>query len=403
MSARVIEFPEQGIPGTLVRYTEGGGEPVELDACGPVALSSGSRLVYVLDATGADAADNAGGDERGDGSKGGEGGGEAFDTDALAAALAQLPSDAFVVADLAGATDAMVRAIAGQRALRTLVLAGDFTDEGVAALGGMPGLTDLVLESPRFTGAGLAALTGSETAASLDSLVLSEATAFRPEHLRALTEAPHLASLTFDGMPAGHDLAGAVLAHLPQLAEVSVAERPGHALDPAVLERLLAAGLCVNGISAPPENAALFAGAAAEAATPSAAGQGDEDEDGEDDEEAPEERGVLRELVTEDELERLLAGPVPVLVGLTAPWCGPCAVLMPVLEDAVEARGAALTGVKADVDRAAWAQERFGVLGVPTVLLLREGREVFRFSGAATRRQVEGWLATAGLPAGTGR
>ncbi|MFH8788628.1 thioredoxin family protein [Streptomyces roseoverticillatus] len=385
MSARVIEFPEQGIPGTLVRYTEGGGEPVELAACGPVALSSGSRLVYVLDATGAD---------------GGEGGEDAFDADAVATALAQLPSDAFVVADLAGATDAMVRAIAGQRALRTLVLAGDFTDEGVAALGGMPELTDLVLESPRFTGAGLAALTGSETAASLDSLVLSEATAFRPEHLRALAKTPHLTSLTFDGMPVGHDLAGAVLAHLPRLAEVSVAERPGHALDPAVLERLLAAGLCVNGISAPPENAALFAGAAAEAATPSsAAGQDDEDEDGEDGEEAPEERGVLREVVAEDELERLLAGPVPVLVDLTAPWCGPCAFLTPVLEDAVEARGAALTGVKVDVDRAAWAQERFGVLGVPTVLLLREGREVFRFSGVATRRQIDGWLATAGVAA----
>ncbi|MEV4507163.1 thioredoxin family protein [Streptomyces klenkii] len=399
MSARVIEFPEQGIPGTLVRYTEGGGEPVELDARGPVALSSGSRLVYVVDATDADGAGEALGE---------------LDRDALAAALAQLPSDAFVVADLSGATDAMVRAIAGQRALRTLVLAGEFTDEGVAALGGMPELADLVLESPRFTGAGLDALAGSRTAASLDSLVLSEATAFRPEHLRALSEAPHLTSLTFEGMPVDHTLAGAVLAHLPRVAEVSVAERPGHALAPAVLERLLAAGLCVNGIAAPPEYAALFAGAAAEAAPPSSAdaGQGEgegegenggEDEGDMDGEEAPEERGVLREVVEEDELERLLAGPVPVLVGLTAPWCGPCAFLTPVLEDVVEARGAALTGVKVDIDRAAWAQERFAVLGVPTVLLLRDGREVFRFSGAATRRRIEEWLATAGVPGGTVR
>ncbi|MGK5549032.1 thioredoxin family protein [Streptomyces sp. URMC 127] len=382
MSARVIEFPAGGIPGTLVRYTEGGGEPVELDACGEVALSSGSRLVYVLDATGAD------------------------DPDDVAAALAQLPSDAFVVADLSGATDAMVRAIGGQRALKTLLLAGDFTDEGVAALGGMPALTDLVLASPRLTGAGLAALAGSETAASLDTLVLSEATAFRPEHLGALAGMPRLASLTFDGMAVGHDLAGALLAHLPQLAEVSVAERAGHVLDPAVLERLLAAGLCVNGISAPPANAALVAAAAAEAAMPAEDGEDaedDDDEDGAGGEEAPEERGVLREVVTEDDLERLLAGPVPVLVGLTAPWCGPCAYLMPVLEDAVEACGAALTGVKVDVDRAAWAQERFGVLGVPGVLLMREGREVFRFTGVATRRQVGNWLATAGVPGATAR
>ncbi|MFF7725283.1 thioredoxin family protein [Streptomyces sp. NPDC008001] len=390
MSARVIEFPEQGIPGTLVRYTEGGGEPVELDPCGPVALSSGSRLVYVVDVTGSGDSDDSQGPE------------DAFDVhdkEALAAALAQLPSDAFVVADLAGATDAMVRAVAGQRAVRTLVLAGDFTDEGIGALGCMPELTDLVLESPRFTGAGLAALAGSETAASLDSLVLSNATAFRPEHLRALADVPQLASLTFDGMPVDHALADAVLAHLPQLAEVSVAERPGHALDRGVLERLLAAGLGVNGISAPPENAALFAGAAAEAADSAGLAEEEDEEEVAEDAEAAPERGVLREVTEEGELERLLAGPAPVLVDLTAPWCGPCSFLTPVLEDVVEACGAALTGVKIDIDRAAWAPERFGALSVPTVILLRDGREVFRFSGVAPRRQIEGWLATAGVSA----
>ncbi|MFE5868516.1 thioredoxin family protein [Streptomyces roseifaciens] len=378
MHARLIEFPEQGLPGTLVRYTEGGGEPVEVEPRGPVALSSGSRLVYVIDAEDAEAADK----------------------EALADGLAGLPSDAFVVADLGGATDGMLRAVAGQRAVRTLVLSGDFTDEGVAALGTMPELTDLVLESPRFTGAGLAALAGSETAGSLDTLVLSGTTAFEPRSLAALAEAPRLASLAFEGVRVDHALADALVALTPHLAEVSVAERPGHDLALDVLERLLAAGLSVNGIAAPPENAALFARAAADAADTGAFE--DEDEDGEDfeEDEEPQERGVLREIADEAELDRLLAGPVPVLVDLTAPWCGPCSLLTPVLEDVVEACGDALTGVKIDVDRADWAQERFDAMGVPTVILVREGKECFRFSGVASAAQITGWLTAVGVAAG---
>ncbi|MEU1814841.1 thioredoxin family protein [Streptomyces roseifaciens] len=382
MHARLIQFPEQGLPGTLVRYTEGGGEPVEVEPRGAVALSSGSRLVYVIDAADAEAAGK----------------------EALADGLAGLPSDAFVVADLGGATDGMLRAVAGQRAVKTLVLSGDFTDEGVAALGTMPELTDLVLESPRFTGAGLAALAGSETAGSLDTLVLSGTTAFEPRSLAALAEAPQLASLAFEGVPVDHALADALVALTPHLAEVSVAERPGHDLALDVLERLLAAGLSVNGIAAPPENAALFARAAAEAAD---TGAFEDDEDagdfadgeGEEDEE-PQERGVLREITDEAELDRLLAGAVPVLVDLTAPWCGPCSLLTPVLEDVVEACGDALTGVKIDVDRAGWAQERFDAMGVPTVILVRGGKESFRFSGVASAAQITGWLTAVGVATG---
>ncbi|MEH6375698.1 thioredoxin family protein [Streptomyces sp. KLMMK] len=375
MHARLIQFPEQGLPGTLVRYTEGGGEPVEVEPRGAVALSSGSRLVYVIDAADAEAAGK----------------------EALADGLAGLPSDAFVVADLGGATDGMLRAVAGQRAVRTLVLSGDFTDEGVAALGSMPELTDLVLESPRFTGAGLAALAGSETAGSLDTLVLSGTTAFEPRSLAALAEAPHLASLAFESVPVDHALADALVALTPHLAEVSVAERPGHDLALDVLERLLAAGLSVNGIAAPPENAALFARAAAEAADTGAF----EDEDAGDSEGGePQERGVLREITDEAELDRLLAGPVPVLVDLTAPWCGPCSLLTPVLEDVVEACGDALTGVKIDVDRAGWAQERFDAMGVPTVILVRGGKESFRFSGVVDAPRLTGWLAAVGVTAG---
>lgn len=369
MSTRVVRFPEQGLPGTVVYYTEpsapeadGEGGPVEVAPRGAVEVPAEAQLVYAADADGHGLAE-----------------------------LAQLPPDTFVVVDLGGATDETLRSVGKLSGVRTLVVAGDFTDEGVRALGGLSSLGDLVLDSPRFTGAGLAALAGSETLASLDSLVLCGGGAFEPASLRQLAGRHNLGTLTIENTPVDDALADAVLTLAPPLTDLSVAERPGHELDLAVLERLLSTGLAVNGISAPPQNAAVFARAAADAAVL------DEDMDEELEAVAEERGGVLRDIVREADLDELLAGPVPVLVDLTAPWCGPCGLLTPVLEDIVDACGDALTGVKIDVDEAEWAQERFDALSVPTVVLMRDGSEVFRFSGAWPPRRITEWLAAAGI------
>lgn len=394
MSNRVIHFPDQGLPGSVV-YVEHGGEsehddpdghgdatgpepagtPVEVEARGRVEVPAGALLVYAADADG----------------------------DALAG-LAQCPPDAFVVVDVRGATDETVRSVGGLRDLRTLVLSGDFTDDCFEALRGLSSLGDMVVESPRFTGAGLASLAGSDTLDSLDSLIVCDGGAFDPASLRALAGAEALNSLTLENTRVDDALADAVLSLTPTLTDVSLTERPGHALEVAVLERLLRAGLTVNGVFAPPEHAAAFAAAAAEAAA-----EGEDEDDlgglpgGDRDERAPAPlRGVLRDLTDEAELNALLAGPTPVLVQLTAPWCGPCHVLTPVVEDVVEACGEGLRGAVVDVDAVEWAQERFDSLSVPTVVLLRDGAEVFRFHGVRSRRQLASWLEVAGVPA-TGR
>lgn len=356
---RILRFPDQGLPGTLVHCVEHSGL-VESEPRGLIEVPSGAPLIYAADTGG----------------------------DSLAA-LAELPSDTFTVIDLGGATDATIRSVAGQRSLKTLVLSGDFTDEAVGALGGMPELIDLVLESPRFTGTGLAALAGTGTFDSLRSLVLSDVPALEPERLRALSGARHLTSLTLENTRVDHALADVLLALAPSPAEVRLTERPGHELDLAVLERLLGAGLEVNGVSAAPGHAARFARTAADAAVVP---------DLPDDEAAaPPRGGVLHEVTEEQELDRLLSRPVPVLVDLTAPWCGPCEILAPILEDTVEAYGTSLTGVQIDLSRSEWARQRFDALGVPTVVLLLNGREVSRFNGVWPRQRITDWLATAGV------
>jgi thioredoxin 2 len=71
-----------------------------------------------------------------------------------------------------------------------------------------------------------------------------------------------------------------------------------------------------------------------------------------------------------------------VLVDLWAPWCGPCRMVAPVLERlATEYAGRAKV-VKVNVDEAPAIQARYGVQGIPTLLVLRGGREVDRVVGA---------------------
>lgn len=73
---------------------------------------------------------------------------------------------------------------------------------------------------------------------------------------------------------------------------------------------------------------------------------------------------------------------LPVLVDLWAPWCGPCRMVAPALEELALERAGTLRIVKVNVDEAPQVSERYGVRGIPTMLLLRDGEEVARQVGA---------------------
>jgi len=87
---------------------------------------------------------------------------------------------------------------------------------------------------------------------------------------------------------------------------------------------------------------------------------------------------------------------VPVLVDFYADWCAPCKMLAPVLDEVAHARAGSLLVGKVDTDRSPAASERFGVRGIPTLILFRDGKEVARQTGALPRAQLEAWLAQAG-------
>jgi len=83
---------------------------------------------------------------------------------------------------------------------------------------------------------------------------------------------------------------------------------------------------------------------------------------------------------------------IPVLVDFWAPWCGPCRMVSPALEQLATERAGVIKLVKVDVDRAPALGQRFQIQAVPTLLVLR-GREVAaRQAGAAPVAALRRWL-----------
>lgn len=84
--------------------------------------------------------------------------------------------------------------------------------------------------------------------------------------------------------------------------------------------------------------------------------------------------------------------PVPVLVDLWAPWCGPCRMVSPALEQLATERAGQIKLVKINVDDAPQTSQRFEVQAVPTLMIVRGGEVLARRAGAAPVAALRTWL-----------
>lgn len=85
----------------------------------------------------------------------------------------------------------------------------------------------------------------------------------------------------------------------------------------------------------------------------------------------------------------LIASKALVLVDFTASWCGPCQVLAPILHDLKESMGDNLAILKIDVDKNKQLASNYQVQGVPTLVLFKAGKQVWRQSGVIPLDQLK--------------
>ena len=85
----------------------------------------------------------------------------------------------------------------------------------------------------------------------------------------------------------------------------------------------------------------------------------------------------------------IIKGDKPVLVDFHAEWCGPCKMMKPILEELRKLMGDSIRILKIDVDKNANLASSLNVSGVPTLILYKRGKIIWRQSGVVQARELQ--------------
>ncbi len=96
--------------------------------------------------------------------------------------------------------------------------------------------------------------------------------------------------------------------------------------------------------------------------------------------------GSVKEINESQFDQEVLKSDVPVLVDFWAPWCGPCKMLGPVLEEVAAAKEGSLKICKVNVDENQGLAQKYEVMGIPAMFLIKDGEVVDNYTGAMSKQ-----------------
>src|SRR5947209_2729516 len=105
--------------------------------------------------------------------------------------------------------------------------------------------------------------------------------------------------------------------------------------------------------------------------------------------------GTVTEVTDNNFAAEVLESDVPVLVDFWAPWCGPCRMVAPVVEEIAKERAGELKVVKMNTDENQETAVQYGIMSIPTLILFRHGQAAKKVIGAYPKHKLEAELEPA--------